>query len=50
MLEKYHISIKKILSGKYIREFLKKIMDIFDKSLKIINGFIENEVKLIEKI
>ena len=50
IFKKYHISIKKIISAKYVREFLKEEnMDIFDKSLKIINGFNVNEVNFVEK-
>ena len=50
IFNKYHISIKKIISAKYVREYLGgEDIDVFDKTLKIIDGFNENEVIFVEK-
>ena len=50
IFNKYHISIKKIISAKYVREYLGgEDIDIFDKTLKMIDGFNENEVRFVEK-
>ena len=50
ILKKYHISIKKVLSGEYINEFcLTDDVDIFAKAKKITDGFNQNEVVLVNK-
>tara|TARA_Y100000591_G_scaffold307949_1_gene307812 strand:- start:15 stop:719 length:705 start_codon:yes stop_codon:yes gene_type:complete len=51
IFEKYQISIKKILSFKYMQNFFKnEKIDIITMSHRIINGSDQNEVKLVSKI
>ena len=51
ILKKYQISVKHILSSNYVRSFTKhKEEDIFKMSMKLIEGFNENEVSIVQKL
>ena len=51
IFKKYHISVKKIVSAKYVKDYFKiKNINIFEKSEKIIEGCNKNEVRFIEKV
>ncbi len=50
ILSKYQISIDQIVDAKYIKNFFRyDKIDIFNMANKIINGFNENEVKIVNK-
>ena len=50
ILKKYHISLKRLVNGNYVKSFLTKDeKDIFLMTKKIVNGFNPNEVVLINK-
>ena len=50
ILKKYHISINRILSANYVKQFLTpEDNNIFSISKKIIDGHNPNEVILLEK-
>ena len=50
-LEKYQISVRRILCAKYIEDYSKKEkIDFFTTMGKIIDGYNKNEVKLVDKI
>ncbi len=51
ILRKYQIKINCILSSEYVESFLdNQNQDIFRMSMKIIDGFNENEVSIVPKI
>ena len=51
ILKKYQITINRILNSEYVESFLDdKDQDIFRMSMKIIDGFNENEVSIVPKI
>lgn len=51
ILKKYQITINRVLSSKYVENFLDhKDEDIFGMSMKIVDGFNENEVTIVPKI
>ena len=50
VLKKYQVSVNQIISSSYIEKFFtKENQDIFSISKKIIDGFNENEVVLVDK-
>ena len=50
VINKYQISINRIISYKYIRElFLNKNLDIIKMTKDTIDGYNENEVVLVAK-
>ena len=50
ILSKYQISIDQIVDAKYIKNFFRyDKIDVFNMANKIINGFNENEVKIVNK-
>jgi galactitol-specific phosphotransferase system IIB component len=51
ILKKYQITVKHILSSDYVKSFINdKEEDIFKMSMKLIEGFNENEVSIVPKI
>ena len=51
ILKKYHISLKKLVKGNYVKSFLTEDeKDLFLLTKKIANGFNPNEVVLVKKI
>ena len=50
ILKKYHISLKRLVNGNYVKSFLTEDeKDLFLMTKKIVNGFNPNEVVLINK-
>ena len=50
ILRKYHISLNQVVSSKYVKSFLtENENDIFILTKKILDGYNQNEVKLIAK-
>ena len=50
-LNKYHVSIKQILSSDYIKSFNDKDNpDIFTTASRIVSGYNKNEVLLVKKV
>ena len=49
VLENYQIKINKFIDGAYVKSFFKKDTDLSEMSHMILNGYNENEVKLLAK-
>ena len=50
IFRKYQVSLGQIVNAEYVRNFFENDdVDIFNKTNKIINGYNENEVKIVSK-
>ena len=49
VLQNYHITISQYLDGNYIKNFFKEDIQITKMAYKIVNGYNENEVRIVQK-